>query len=83
MDSIVLKIWTALHLPSHIKLHLSNRVAIQNVLFGKLLVFSPLLSSSKYIVDVKATSRLFVASVSKLKPSAHFIAMAEMVGRSA
>jgi hypothetical protein len=48
-----------------------------------LLVFSPLLSSSKYVVGVKATARLFVASVSKQKPSAHFIAMAEMVVRSA
>jgi len=36
-----------------------------------------------YIVGVKATARLFVASVSKRKLSAHFIAMAEMVVRSA
>jgi hypothetical protein len=37
----------------------------------------------RHVVGVKATARLFVASVSKQKPSAHFIAMAEMVGRSA
>jgi len=56
-------------------------VAIENLLLEKLLVFSPLLSSSKYVGGVKATARLFVASVSKQKPSAHFIVMAEMVGR--
>jgi len=58
-------------------------VAIENLLFEKLLVFNPLLRSSKYVGGVKATARLLVASVSKQKPSAHFIAMAEMVGRSA
>jgi hypothetical protein len=79
----VLTIWKALHLPSHIKFRHSTRVAIENLLFEKLLVFSPLLSSSKYVGGVKTTARLFVASVSKQKPSAHFIAMAEMVGRSA
>ena len=46
-DSIVLKIWTALHLPSPIKFRHWKRVAIENLLFGKLLVFSPQLSSSK------------------------------------
>jgi len=60
-----------------------TRVAIENLLFEKLLVFSSLLSSSEYIGGVKATPRLFVASVSKQKPSTHFIAMGEMVGRSA
>jgi hypothetical protein len=40
-------------------------------------------TSSKYVVGVKATARLFIASVSKQKPRAHFIAMAEMVVRSA
>ena len=55
---------------------------MQNLLFGKLLVFSPLLSSSKYVGGVKATARLVVARVSKQKPSAHFIAMAEMVVHS-
>jgi hypothetical protein len=58
-------------------------VAIENLLFGKLLDFSPLLSSSKYIIGVKANTRLFVASDSKHKPSAYFIAMANMVVRSA
>ena len=82
-DSIVLKIWTALHLPSHIKFRHPKRVAIENLLFGKLLVFGPLLSSSKYVVGVMATAQLFVASVSKQMPCAHFIAMAEMVVRSA
>ena len=82
-DSIVLTIWTALHLPSHIKFRHSKRVAIENLLFKKLLIFSPLLSSSKYIVGVKATARQFVANVSEQKPSAHFIGMAEMVVRSA
>jgi hypothetical protein len=82
-DSIVPKIWTALHLPSHIKFRHSRRVAIENLLCEKLLVFSPLLSSSKYVVGVKATALLFVASVSKQKPSAHFIATAKMVVRSA
>jgi hypothetical protein len=61
----------------------SKRVAIENLLFEKLLIFSPLLSSSKYIVGVKATARQFVANVSEQKPSAHFIGMAEMVVRSA
>jgi len=83
MDSIVLTIWTALHLPSHIKFRHSKRVAIENLLFEKLLIFSPLLSSSKYIVGVMATAWLFVANVSKPKPSAHIIAMAEMVVHSA
>jgi hypothetical protein len=54
-----------------------------NLLFEKLLIFSPLLSSSKYIVGATAIARLFVANVSKQKPSAHFIAMAEMAVRSA
>jgi len=49
----------------------------------KLIVFGHLLSSSKSVVGVKATAPLFVARVSKQKPSAHFIAMAEMVVRSA
>jgi len=65
MDSIVLTIWTALHLPSHIKFRHSKSVAIENLLFEKLLVFSPLLSSSKYVGGVMATARLFIASVSK------------------
>jgi hypothetical protein len=54
MDSIVVTIWTALHLPSHIKFCYSKRVAIENLLFEKLLVFSPLLSSSKYVEGGKA-----------------------------
>jgi len=58
-------------------------VAIENLLFEKLLIFSPLLSLSKYIVGVTAIARLFIANVSKQKPSAHFIAMAEMAVRSA
>jgi len=82
MDSIVHIISTTLHLTSHVKFRHSKRIAIENLLFGKLLVFSPVLSSSKYFVGVKATARLFVASVSMQKPSAHFIAMAEMVVRS-
>jgi len=40
-------------------------------------------SAIEYIQGVKATARLFVASDSKQKPSAHFIAMAEMVVHSA
>jgi hypothetical protein len=76
------KISTALHLPSHIEFRHSKRIAVENLLFGKLLVFSPLLSSSKYVVGVKATARLFVASFSKQMPSAHFIVKAEMVVRS-
>jgi hypothetical protein len=72
-----------LHLPSHITFRHSKRVAIENLLYEKLLVFCPLLSSSKYVGGVEATPRLFVASVSKQMLSAHFIAMAEMVGRSA
>jgi len=80
MDSTVLTIWTALHLPSHIKFHHSKRLAIENLLFEKLLVFSPLLSSSKYIVRVKVTARLFVASVSKPKPSAHFMLTRDLAG---
>jgi len=35
------------------------------------------------VVGVMATVRLFVASILKQMPSAHFIAMAEMVVRSA
>jgi len=61
----------------------SKRVAIENLLFEKLLFFSPLLSTSKSIVGAKATAQLFVANVSKQKPSANLIAMAEMVVRSA
>ena len=38
---------------------------------------------SSITISTKATAPLFVASVSKQKLSAHFIAMAEMVGRSA
>ena len=41
------------------------------------------LSSSNYVGGIKATARLFIASVSKQKPNAHFIAMVEIVGRSA
>ena len=40
-------------------------------------------SAIEYIQGVKESALLFVASVSKQKPSAHFIAMAEMVVRSA
>jgi hypothetical protein len=40
-------------------------------------------SAIEYIHGEKATALLFVASVSKPKPSAHFIAMAEMVVHSA
>jgi hypothetical protein len=40
-------------------------------------------SAIEYIQGVKATALLFIASVSMQKPSAHFIAMAEMVVRSA
>jgi len=68
--------------PNPVPTH-SKKVAIENLLFEKLLIFSPLLSSSKSVVGVKATARLFVASVSKQKPSAHFIAMAVMVVPSA
>jgi len=82
MDSIVHIISTTLHLPYHIEFRQSQRIAIEKLLFEKLLVFSPLLSSCKYFEGVKATERLFVASVSMQKPSAHFIAMAEMVVRS-
>jgi hypothetical protein len=60
-----------------------KRIPIENLLFKNLLVFSPLLSSSKYFVGVKATARLVIASVSDQKSNAHFIAMAEMVVRSA
>jgi len=42
-----------------------------------------LLSSSNYVGGTNATARLFIASVSKQKPSAHFIAMVEIVGWSA
>jgi len=72
-----------LYLPSHIKFRHSKKVAIDCLLFKKLLFFSPLLSSSKYIVGVKATARQFVTDVSMPKPCAHFIAMAEMVVGSA
>jgi len=51
-------------------------------LFSKLPVFSPLLSPSKYIVSVRRIALQFVASVSKRKSSAHFIAAAGMVVRS-
>jgi hypothetical protein len=57
MDSVVLNTWTAVHLPSHIKLRHSKRVAIENLLFRKLLIFSPMLSSFEYVVGVKATVR--------------------------
>jgi len=40
-------------------------------------------SAIGYIEGVKATALLFVASDSMQKPSAHFIAMAEMVEHSA
>jgi len=40
-------------------------------------------SAIEFIQGVKATALLFVASVSKQKLSAHFIAMAEMVVHSA
>jgi len=40
-------------------------------------------SAIEYIQCVKATALLIIASVSKQKPSAHFIAMAEMVVHSA
>jgi hypothetical protein len=40
-------------------------------------------STIEYIHGVKATVLLFVASVLKQKPSAHFIAMAKMVVHSA
>jgi hypothetical protein len=46
-------------------------------------VFGPLLSSSKSDVGVKEAAPLFVGSVSEQKPSAHIIAMDEMVVRSA
>jgi len=59
-----------------------KRVAIENLLFAKLLVFSPMLSSSKYVVGVKAAAPLVVASVSEQMPNTNFIAMAEMVVRS-
>jgi hypothetical protein len=39
-------------------------------------------SAIEYIQGIKAAALLFVASVSKQKPSAHFIAMAEMVVHS-
>ena len=69
----------ALHLRSHIKFRHSKRVAIENLLFEKLLIFSPLLSSSKYVVDVKGIALPFAAHVSKRKLIAHFIAMAKMM----
>jgi hypothetical protein len=49
------------------------------VLFEKLLVFSPLLSSSRFIGDVKPTARLVVASASEQMLSRDFIAVAEIV----
>jgi hypothetical protein len=64
-------------------------VAIGNLLFQKLLVFSHLLTSSKSIVCHRATARLFIATVSNQKLSAnqmtsvHYIAMPEMVMRIA
>jgi hypothetical protein len=58
------------------------RLAIENLLFGRLLVLSPLPSSSKYIVGVKATARLFIAIISNQKPTAHFMSMAKMMVRS-
>jgi len=74
---------------------LLKKGSLRDLLFEKMLVFSLLLSSSKYVVGVKTTVRLFVASVSKQKPSAkhkpsakqkpsaRLTAMAEMVVRSA
>jgi len=72
MDLVVLNTWTAIHLPPHTKFRHSKRVAIENFLFRKLLVFSPMLSSFKYVVGVKATVRCKC-----------FKANAEMVMRSA
>jgi hypothetical protein len=72
-----------IHLPLHIIFCHSKRVAIENLHFRRLLICSPMLSSFRYVVGVKATARQFVASVSNPKPCAHCIAMAEMVVHSA
>jgi len=55
MDSVILTTWTAIYLPSRIKFRYSKMVAIENLLFWKLLVFSSRLSSFKYVESVKAT----------------------------
>jgi len=85
MDSIILPIWTALHLPSHIKFRYTDRVAIENLLFEKLLVCSPLLSSSEYIGGVKGKGNCTTVRCKcfKAKAVCHCIAMAEIVVRSA
>ena len=69
LDSIVPKIWIGLPQQFPMRFRHTRRVAIENLLFEKLLIFSPLLSSSKYIVGATAIVRLFVANVSKQKPS--------------
>jgi len=60
-DCVNPKIWTGFVL--HFPIKFQNRVweAIQSLLSGKLHAFSPLLSSYKYVVNVKGIALPFAA----------------------
>ena len=80
---ITQKIWTALHVLFHTKVRHSRMIVIRSSLFGKPTTFSPLLSSYKYVVSVKATALQFAARVFNQRLSVQFPVMAEIFANGA